>query len=73
MGANVIVPSLSQQDVSLLREDTPATGRIIHFNNAGTGLIPAPVLNAVKYHLDLEAQLGGYEAAAAAKMELDAF
>jgi cysteine desulfurase / selenocysteine lyase len=73
LGANVIVPSLSQQDVSLLREDTPATGRLIHFNNAGTGLISAPVLNAVKYHLDLEAQLGGYEAAAAAKSELDTF
>ncbi|MES0808287.1 aminotransferase class V-fold PLP-dependent enzyme [Roseibium sp. SCPC15] len=69
----MIVPSLSQQDVSLLREDTPGVSQVVHFNNAGTGLAPTPVLDAVKNHLDLEAQLGGYEAAAAAKPEMDAF
>jgi len=69
----MIVPSLSQQDVELLREDTPGVRKLIHFNNAGTGLALAPVLRAVKQHLDLEAQLGGYEAAAAAKAGLDAF
>ncbi|MEM9632881.1 MAG: aminotransferase class V-fold PLP-dependent enzyme [Pseudomonadota bacterium] len=69
----MIVPSLSQQDVSLLREDTPGVSQVVHFNNAGTGLAPTPVLDAVKNHLDLEARLGGYEAAAAAKAEMDAF
>lgn len=69
----MIVPSLSEQDVALLREDTPATDQLIHFNNAGTGLAPLPVLKAVKGHLDLEANLGGYEAAAAAKLELETF
>ncbi|MES0879336.1 aminotransferase class V-fold PLP-dependent enzyme [Roseibium sp. SCP14] len=69
----MIVPSLSQQDVSLLREDTPGVSQVVHFNNAGTGLVPTPVLDAVKNHLDLEARLGGYEAAAAAKSEMDAF
>lgn len=69
----MILPSLSRQDVALLREDTPATANLTHFNNAGTGLIPAPVLKVVKDFLDLEAQIGGYEAAAAAKSELDTF
>ncbi|MBN9669938.1 aminotransferase class V-fold PLP-dependent enzyme [Roseibium aggregatum] len=69
----MIVPSLSQQDVELLRKDTPGVWQLIHFNNAGTGLALSPVVNAVKQHLDLEAQLGGYEAAAAAQAGMDTF
>ncbi|WP_298982377.1 aminotransferase class V-fold PLP-dependent enzyme [uncultured Roseibium sp.] len=69
----MIVPSLSQQDVELLRADTPGVGQRIHFNNAGTGLALQPSLNAVKQHLDLEAKIGGYEAAAAAMADLDGF
>lgn len=69
----MIVPSLSQQDIAVLREDTPGVSQLIHFNNAGTGLALKPVLDAVKQHLDLEAQLGGYEAAAASKPRMDTF
>jgi len=69
----MIIPSLSEQEVTLLREDTPGVRQVVHFNNAGTGLAPRPVLEAVKQHLELEAVRGGYEAAAAAKPELDAF
>lgn len=69
----MIVPSLSRQDIDLLRQDTPGVRHVIHFNNAGTGLAPTPVLDAVKTHLDLEAARGGYEAAAAAKPALDTF
>lgn len=69
----MIVPSMSQRDIEFLREDTPGAEHVIHFNNAGTGLCLAPVLNAVKQHLDLEARIGGYEAEAAASAETDAF
>lgn len=69
----MIVPSLSQQDVELLRADTPGVGQLIHFNNAGTGLALQTSLHAVKQHLDLEAKIGGYEAAASAKADLDGF
>jgi selenocysteine lyase/cysteine desulfurase len=51
-------------DVAALRAQTPGCSEVIHFNNAGCGLIPAPVLREVVEHLELEARIGGYEAAA---------
>ena len=45
------------------RADTPGATHRVHFNNAGAGLMPAPVVTAVVDHLIAESQLGGYEAA----------
>ena len=53
-------------DLARARADTPATTRLLHFNNAGAGLMPAPVVDTVIAHLQLEAEIGGYEAAAQA-------
>jgi cysteine desulfurase / selenocysteine lyase len=56
-----------------LRADTPACEAILHFNNAGASLMPAPVFDALTSHLALERTIGGYEAAARATPALEAF
>ena len=44
------------------RADTPTCERRTHLNNAGAALMPRPVRQAVDAYLDLEDELGGYEA-----------
>ncbi len=53
-------------NVAELRADTPGLAHRIHLNHAGASLMPTPVIEAIRGHLDLEATIGGYEAAAAA-------
>ena len=52
------------------RLDTPGCERIVHLNNAGAALQPAPVREAVRRHLELEHEIGGYEASEARVDEL---
>jgi cysteine desulfurase / selenocysteine lyase len=58
-------------DLARARSDTPGVAHRVHLNNAGAGLMPRPVLEAVVGHLTREAEIGGYEAAeeAAARLE----
>lgn len=54
-------------DIARARAETPGTQHVMHFNNAGAGLMPTPVIDAVMGHLKLESERGGYEANAIAK------
>ena len=49
-------------DIERARQETPGSQHILHLNNAGSSLMPQPVLEATVAHLQLEAQIGGYEA-----------
>ncbi len=51
--------------VAQLRADTPACNDIVHFNNAGSSLMPDPVYLAMTRYLEAERRMGGYEAEAA--------
>ncbi|MEU3708499.1 aminotransferase class V-fold PLP-dependent enzyme [Streptomyces catenulae] len=59
-------------DIGALRRDTPGTGNRIHLNNAGAGLLSRRTLEAVVSHLELEAAIGGYEAAGRERERIDA-
>jgi selenocysteine lyase/cysteine desulfurase len=60
-------------DVAQVRAETPGCASRIHFNNAGSSLPPAPVLEATIEHLRLEAEIGGYEAADMCADAIDGF
>ncbi|MFC9688137.1 aminotransferase class V-fold PLP-dependent enzyme [Kribbella sp. NPDC056951] len=61
------------ESLPVLRADTPGCEQVIHFNNAGCGLLATPVLTTMLEHLQLEAQIGGYEASAARAAEVREF
>lgn len=56
-----------------LRRDTPGCLHRNHLNNAGAALQPLPVIRAVQEYLDLEAQIGGYEAGDAKAEDIRGF
>ncbi len=57
--------SVSALDIQRLRSDTPGCQERVHLNNAGSGLMPGPVVRAIQDHITLESRIGGYEAAEA--------
>src|SRR6185437_11422808 len=59
-------------DVANVREETPGCREVVHLNNAGSALMPRCVLDATVGHLQLEAMIGGYEAADQAEAKIEA-
>ncbi|PHN07212.1 aminotransferase class V-fold PLP-dependent enzyme [Flavilitoribacter nigricans] len=60
-------------NIQQFRVDTPGIANFIHLNNAGAALMPKPVIEAMRDHLELELLNGGYEAAAMARKEIEEF
>jgi selenocysteine lyase/cysteine desulfurase len=73
MKADASATELTRESLLALRADTPGTAEVVHFNNAGCGLLATPVLTAVLAHLELEARIGGYEAAAVRAEQVEGF
>ena len=59
-------------DIDRIRADTPAASRLAYLHNAGAALMPVPVVAAMKQHIDLESEIGGYAAADRESARLDA-
>ncbi|MEO1052028.1 MAG: aminotransferase class V-fold PLP-dependent enzyme [Bacteroidota bacterium] len=60
-------------DVARLRQETPGTDHVFHFNNAGASLMPKVVSDSLQSYLEEESLYGGYETAEAHKADLEAF
>jgi selenocysteine lyase/cysteine desulfurase len=48
-------------DVTKLRADTPGANHVVHLNNAGSSLMPQPVVDTIQDYFDYEVMHGGYE------------
>ena len=49
-------------NIDELRADTPGCAGRIHLNNAGSALMPTPVVRTLQEFITLESEIGGYEA-----------
>ena len=60
-------------DIAQIRAETPGCAHVLHLNAAGSALPSRRTLDATLDHLRLEAEIGGYEAAAQAHEALEGF
>jgi selenocysteine lyase/cysteine desulfurase len=51
---------ITDEQVAQWRKDTPGCANRIHLNNAGSGLMPQAVLNAITGHLNREGDTDFY-------------
>ncbi|HKW56835.1 MAG TPA: aminotransferase class V-fold PLP-dependent enzyme [Candidatus Acidoferrum sp.] len=54
---------MTEEQIKRWREETPGCANRVHLNNAGAGLMPKLVLQAITSHFQREASFGGYESA----------
>ncbi|CAM9668653.1 unnamed protein product [Scytosiphon promiscuus] len=73
---SVTTQSTETVDIESIRKDMlwgePHLPAVAHFNSAGDSPMPRQVLDRVTRHMEVEATLGGYEAAANVQEELEA-
>jgi selenocysteine lyase/cysteine desulfurase len=62
---------LLQEDILDMRMETPGCIHHIHLNNAGAGLMPQVVVDSIVGHIELESEIGGYEAAEERQPEIE--
>jgi selenocysteine lyase/cysteine desulfurase len=67
------VKPFTDAEVQKFRDETRGCNNVIHLNNAGAGLMPDVVTNAIIEHIALESNIGGYEAAAVRKEAIARF
>jgi len=60
-------------NIKRAREDTSACNLIIHFNNAGSSLMPKPVSEILHGYLHKEERYGGYETAVSENKAIENF
>jgi cysteine desulfurase/selenocysteine lyase len=58
-------------DIAKLRKETPLCQNVIHFNNAGASPMPQPVYERLVTYLQREREIGGYEAEAEHRPEIE--
>lgn len=61
---------ISDAEVQKFRQETIGCQHVNHLNNAGASLMPDVVTKAIVDHIELEAKVGGYEAAGRRSDEL---
>lgn len=66
-------PSETNLDLARIRAETPGCAHVLHLNAAGSSLPSRRTLDATLGHLELEAEIGGYEAADMMRDTLDGF
>ncbi len=64
--ADAVAAPFTSDEIAALRAATPGVDNVVHFNHAGSSLPTATTLDTQLDHLRLEAERGGYEAAALA-------
>ncbi|MEM9845816.1 MAG: aminotransferase class V-fold PLP-dependent enzyme [Pseudomonadota bacterium] len=60
-------------DIERVRQETPSCETVLHFNNAGSSLMPVPVFEALQRVFKDENEVGGYEAERRAYDDIQAF